>query len=61
MAKSKGRRQVTSQKTKTSFTIPDSLRKRLKHAAIDEGRDMTELVIDALEAYLAKTQRVRAE
>ena len=40
----------------TSFKVPESLRMRLKVAAALERRDMSELVTDALGAYLGKAR-----
>ncbi len=40
--------------TKTSFNLPKALHKRLKIAAVNEERDMSALVADALGSYLAK-------
>lgn len=39
---------------KTSFDLPESLHQDLKIAAIREKRDMKDLVVDALTAYLEK-------
>jgi hypothetical protein len=40
----------------TSFKVPESLRTRLKVAAALERRDMSELVADALTAYLGRAR-----
>lgn len=41
---------------RTSFVLPKELRRALKIAAAREERDMSELVAEALEAYLAKSR-----
>lgn len=37
---------------KSTFNLPMDLHKRLKIAAAEQGRDMTEIVISALQEYL---------
>jgi len=39
--------------------FPGSLKKRLLHRAIEEGRPYTLLLIDAVEAYLSKHEKGR--
>jgi hypothetical protein len=43
-----------AEKVSTSFKVSATLRKDLKVAAAKEGRDMSDLVEDALRAYLTK-------
>jgi metal-responsive CopG/Arc/MetJ family transcriptional regulator len=43
---------TAEEKVSTSFKIPKSLRKELKIAAARDDREMSELVADALRAYL---------
>lgn len=38
--------------TKTTLRVPKQLLDACKHRAIDEGRNLQEVVADALEAYL---------
>mgnify|MGYP002635645192 CR=1 FL=1 len=38
--------------TKTTLRVPKHLLDGCKHLAIDEGRNLQEIVTDALEAYL---------
>jgi len=40
--------------TKTTLRIPKQLLDSCKHRAIDEGRNLQEIVADALEVYLRK-------
>jgi predicted DNA-binding protein len=50
-----GRQTLTvDTKVKTSFMLPSALHRKLKIAAVTEGRDMAELVTEALDAYLTK-------
>ena len=46
---------------KTSIHLPELLHRKLKIAAINEGRDMQELFADAVEAYLTKGRGGRGE
>ena len=39
---------------KTSIHLPEPLHRKLKIAAINEGRDMKELIAVAVDAYLTK-------
>jgi predicted DNA-binding protein len=39
----------------SSFKLPKTLHQRLKIAAAVEGREMSDLVAEALETYLAKS------
>ncbi len=38
--------------TKTTLRVPKQLLDACKHRAIDEGRNLQEIVADALEAYM---------
>lgn len=40
-------------RVKTSFFMPKELATRVKHATIDKGISQTDLIVEALEAYLA--------
>lgn len=40
--------------TKTTLRLPTPLFKRAKHYAVDSGRDLQDIIADALAAYLAK-------
>lgn len=51
----------SDERPKTSFYLPPDLKKRLKIAAAEQERDMRELVVEALEMYLAKIKRTRAD
>jgi hypothetical protein len=42
---------------KTSVEIPDDLWKAAKHQAIEEGIDLKDVIIRALEEYLKKAKR----
>ncbi len=42
---------------KTSVDIPDDLWKTAKHRAIEEGIDLKDVIIRALEGYLKKTRK----
>jgi metal-responsive CopG/Arc/MetJ family transcriptional regulator len=54
---------VTQRKTdgmvmkRVQLSIPDELAQRLAHRAIDEKRDMSKIVADALEAYLKRAPK----
>lgn len=39
---------------RTSFNLPVGLIRTLKHRAIDEGRDMQDIVVEVLRDYLKK-------
>jgi hypothetical protein len=39
---------------KVTLGLPEELLKRAKHAAVDEDRDLQDIVADALTAYLSK-------
>jgi hypothetical protein len=41
-------------KAKVTLNLPKSLVKQAKHRAVDEERDLQDLVADALRAYLIK-------
>jgi hypothetical protein len=48
--------------TKTTLRIPKYLLDESKHRAIDEGRNLQEIVADALESYLKiKTKSVKGK
>jgi hypothetical protein len=40
--------------TKTTIRLPAALFKRAKHHSVDSGRDLQDIIADALTAYLAK-------
>jgi predicted DNA-binding protein len=42
--------------TKSTFRLPVDLHRRLKHRAVEEDRPIAEVVADAIECYLAKTE-----
>ncbi len=44
------------ERVKMTVAIPHSLWKRSKFRAVEEERDLREIVIDALERYLAETK-----
>jgi predicted DNA-binding protein len=46
----------TDRRPKTSMALPPALQKRLKVVAAKEGRTMKAIVIELVEAYLAKTE-----
>ncbi len=46
-----------SENIKTSFVLPRSLYLELKRRAIEEGRTVRELLIEAIVDYLAKPRR----
>ena len=50
----------TDDKISTSFKLSAAVHRELKIAAATEGRDMSELVTDALKAYLSKSESDRA-
>jgi hypothetical protein len=41
-------------KAKTTLNLPEALMKQAKHRAIDEDRDLQDLVAQALAEYLAR-------
>jgi predicted HicB family RNase H-like nuclease len=43
--------------TRLNAMIPVSLHKRVKMQAVEEGRSITDIVIEALEEYLSKTSK----
>jgi len=48
--------------TKTTLRVPKQLLDACKHRAIDENRNLQDLVSDALEAYLkTKIKRIKKE
>ena len=42
---------------KTTFRIPNEIIKELKHLSIDEGKTVTDLLIEALTEYLNKKRK----
>jgi predicted DNA-binding protein len=44
---------MKQQEIKTTFMLPEEIHKRLKKRAIDEGRPVKEIVLEAIELYLA--------
>lgn len=42
-------------RTKVTLRLPDALVQQAKHRAVDERRDLQDIVADALRAYLART------
>ena len=42
---------------KTSVDIPDDIWKAAKHRAIEEGMDLKDVIVRALEEYLKKTKK----
>ena len=48
-------RTIRPDRMTSSFKLPKTLHQRLKIASAVEGREMSDLVAEALEAYLAKS------
>jgi hypothetical protein len=46
---------------RTTLVLTRTLHTRLKKAAIDEGRDMQDLIADALSAYLDEKHSLRRD
>jgi len=46
---------------KTSFVIPEDLYRELKRRALEEGRTMKEILVDALVNYLSSDSSKREE
>lgn len=44
---------------RTTLKVPETLHIQLAHAAIDEGRDMQEILADALRQYFAAQKKAR--
>jgi len=44
---------------KTTFRMPVELHQRLKIAAVQENRQMADIVVDAIGAYLSNTRNPR--
>lgn len=42
---------------KTSFDIPDDVWKRAKHYTIDTGKDLKDIIADALRMYLDRVEK----
>ena len=47
------------EKVKVTLNLPKSLVKQAKHRALDEERDLQDLVMEALRAFLGKKERGR--
>lgn len=47
-------RRVDAETVKTTLAIPPALWREAKVRALDEGRDLRDVLLDALRAYLAK-------
>ena len=47
-------RTIPDDRVKTSFFMPKELATRVKHATIDKGLSQTDLIVEALEAYLSE-------
>ena len=48
------RKQRAQKMAKTSFNLPETLKDNFKIAAIREHRDMSEILAELIEAYLAQ-------
>lgn len=46
----------TADRVQISAMVPDDLRRRLQHTAIDTGRTQSEIVTEALERLLGQLQ-----
>ena len=46
---------------KTSVDIPDDLWKASKILAVEEGKDLRDIIIDALQDYLSKKGKVKKQ
>jgi predicted DNA-binding protein len=46
---------------KTTFRIPKEMHRRLKIRAIQEGRQMADIVVDAIETYLSSRRAASAD
>ncbi len=42
---------------KTSVDIPDDLWKAAKHLAVEEGKDLRDIIVQALEGHLKKAKK----
>jgi hypothetical protein len=45
---------ISEERERVNFNVPVSAKRRWKIAAVEEGRDLSDLVIEAVEAYLAR-------
>lgn len=53
------RKEVSEQMKRTTLILPERIWKELKHQSVDEGRQLTELVKEALDEYLKRKKQRR--